>query len=123
MTKAMAPMTGGRIWPPADDAASTAPAKAGLYPARIMSGMVTAPVVAALAEGEPEMVPKNADASTAVLAAPPRVQPAMAMASSLNHSPTPAFCSRWANMRNTMTMVEATPSGTPKMPSPGTYTA
>ena len=88
-----------------------------------MRGMVTAPVVAALADGEPEMVPKNAEASTAVLAAPPRVQPVRARASSLNHSPTPAFCNRWAKIRNTMTMVEATPRGTPKMPSPGTYTA
>ena len=43
--KAAAPMTGGMIWPPVEATASTAPAKAGLYPTFFISGMVKMPVL------------------------------------------------------------------------------
>jgi len=44
MMNAAAPMTGGMIWPPVEAAASTAPAKFGVYPKRFMRGIVKVPV-------------------------------------------------------------------------------
>ena len=55
-----------------------------------MSGMVKEPVAYTLATVEPEMVPKSAEPITAILAGPPRAQPARPTATSITHSPTPA---------------------------------
>jgi len=40
---------------------------------------------------EPEIVPKSAEPTTAILAGPPRAQPATRTARSMMNSPTPAF--------------------------------
>ena len=44
-----------------------------------------------MATGEPEIVPKSAEPMTAILAGPPRAQPARRTATSMMNSPTPAF--------------------------------
>ena len=69
--KAEAPIIGGIKIPPVLAAASTAPAKKGLYPTFFMRGMVKAPVVATFAWELPEILPIRADAITATLAGPP----------------------------------------------------
>ena len=53
MMKAAAPITGGKIWPPQEAAASTAPANSGVYPIFFIRGIVKLPVVATLATAEP----------------------------------------------------------------------
>lgn len=55
--KAADPITGGRIAPPVEAAASIAPARTRVNPVRIMSGMVKDPVVTTSAVGEPEIEP------------------------------------------------------------------
>ncbi len=64
--------------------ASTPAAKWGRYPPRVISGMVNAPVVTALAMALPLMVPKRAEVITATFAAPPLVHPASPSARSVN---------------------------------------
>ena len=53
-------MTGGMTCPPVEEAATTAPAKLGVYPAFFIRGMVKAPVVTALATELPDTVPCKA---------------------------------------------------------------
>lgn len=84
--KADAPIMGGMSMPPVLAAASTAPAKWGMYPTLFMRGMVKAPVVATLAWALPEMLPIRAEATTATLAGPPRYLPARAREKSLKNS-------------------------------------
>ena len=72
MMKAVAPMTGGAIWPPLEATASIAPAYSGLNPVFFISGMVTIPVDMMLPTVDPEMVPNALDATTATFAGPPR---------------------------------------------------
>ena len=77
---AAAPIIGGMICPPVDEAASTAPANSGRYPVFFIIGMVTEPVVTVLPTEEPETIPHNAEEITATLAGPPDDQPAMRFA-------------------------------------------
>lgn len=80
MIKAAAPITGGMICPAEEEDASTPPAKDGSYPQDFIKGIVNVPVVTTLARLEPEIVPSNADATTAVLAGPPANLPVSANA-------------------------------------------
>jgi hypothetical protein len=64
---------------------------AGRYPARIMSGIVKAPVVTALAMALPLTVPKSPLEMTATFPAPPRVPPAMANAASVKKRSRPPW--------------------------------
>src|SRR3546814_10396596 len=90
MMKATAPITGGMIWPPIEEVASTAPAKSDRKPKRFMSGIVNWPEVTTLATPEPLIVPISADEITATLDGPPRVWPTVPMARSLKRSIMPA---------------------------------
>src|SRR3546814_15660038 len=90
MTKAMAPITGGRICPLVEATASTAAANLGVYPARFISGIVRMPVDAAFADGEHDTDPKSALAPTAAFAGPPPLCPVRVIATSRNHHPAPA---------------------------------
>ena len=72
MIKAVAPITGGAIWPPFDATASMAPAYSGLKPVFFMRGIVTIPVDIILPTVDPEIVPNALDATTATFAGPPR---------------------------------------------------
>jgi hypothetical protein len=78
MMKAPTPMIGGMIWPMQLAVASTPPAKAGAKPTRFISGMVKAPVETTFAGPEPLIVPKSAEATTALWAGPPRSRPVRA---------------------------------------------
>ena len=89
MMNAAAPITGGMSWPPIDAHASTPAANAGRYPARIISGIVNAPVVTALAMALPLTVPKRPLEMTATLPAPPREAPATASAASVKKRSRP----------------------------------
>ena len=75
MMKATAPITGGMIWPPIEEVASTPPAKAARKPKRFISGMVNWPEATTLAMPEPEIVPISAEDSTQTCAGPPRQPP------------------------------------------------
>ena len=77
---AAAPMIGGMICPPVDEAASTAPANSGRYPVFFIIGMVTEPVVTVLPTEEPDTIPHKAEEITATLAGPPDDQPARRLA-------------------------------------------
>ena len=90
-----APITGGVICPPVEATASKAPATLGEKPAWRMSGMVMTPVDATLDTALPEIEPNMADATTAILAEPPRVRPMRVAASWVNHSEPPARISNW----------------------------
>ena len=72
---AAAPMIGGMIWPPVEATASMAPATGREYPPLRISGMVRTPVDATLETALPEMEPNKPEATTAILAEPPRVPP------------------------------------------------
>lgn len=71
MINADAPITGGMTVPPVDAAASIPPATAGRYPVRIIMGIVIFPVIATLADAEPEMLAVIKLAPTAAFAPPP----------------------------------------------------
>ena len=116
ITKAPAPINGGRICPPEDATASTAPARAGGYPRRRIAGKVIAPVEATLADAEPEMEPKKADERTETLAAPPRKCPAAALARFIKPCPaSPAFNTA-PMMTKTATTLTEMPVRLPQMP-------
>ncbi len=82
-------MMGGMIWPPVEDAASTAPANSGLYPVFFIMGMVTDPVVTVLPTDEPLTMPHRALEMTATFAAPPLDQPAMRLANEMKKPAMP----------------------------------
>lgn len=117
MMNAPAPMIGGMSCPPVLAAASMAPAKCGLKPARRMSGIVNVPVVTTLATALPDREPMNALATAAVLAGPPRVRPATRSARPMRSAPPPATSSTAPNSTNKYTKSADTPSGTPHIPS------
>ena len=71
MIKAEAPITGGMTVPPVEAAASIPPATEGRYPVLIIIGIVIFPVIATLAEAEPEILAVIKLAPTAALAPPP----------------------------------------------------
>ena len=71
ITNADAPITGGVTCPPHDAEASTAPAKRGEKPYFFIIGIVSEPVVTALATAEPEIMPNRPDDTTQTLAGPP----------------------------------------------------
>ena len=75
MMNADAPMIGGVICPPTDAAASSAAAMRGVYPLRIIVGMVTTPTAAALEGPVPVIVANSALAKIETLPAAPRVRP------------------------------------------------
>ena len=82
-------MMGGMIWPPVDDAASTAAANSGLYPVFFIMGMVTEPVVTVLPTEEPDTMPHSAEEMTATFAAPPDDQPAILLAQAMKNAAIP----------------------------------
>ena len=84
-------MMGGINCPPVEAMASIAPACVALYPALRISGIVMMPVVTTLEIAVPETVPNSADATTDILAAPPRLLPTVAMARSVKNCPPPAL--------------------------------
>src|SRR5687768_3527586 len=91
MMNATAPMTGGSIAPPLEAVASMAPARAAGMPIFFMMGMVSGPVVATSAVGLPDTEPYSPLAVTQAFAAPPRMRPVTAPASSKNSCPPPDF--------------------------------
>ena len=70
ITNAVAPITGGKIWPPLDAAVSMAAACSGLYPDFFIIGMVKDPVIVILATVLPVREPKSALVKTDKAAAP-----------------------------------------------------
>ena len=84
--KAAAPIIGGIICPPVEEAASTAPANSGLYPVSFIIGIVTLPVVTVLPTDDPETIPQSAEDITATFAGPPAVFPASLLANAINRS-------------------------------------
>ena len=100
MMKATAPMTGGMIWPPMDEVASTPPAKAEVKPKRFISGIVNWPEATTLATPEPETVPMSAEEATQTLPGPPCLSPNTAIEMSLKKSMTPAFSMKAPNRMN-----------------------
>ena len=89
ITKAAAPITGGKICPPVDATASTAPAYSLRYPTFFMSGIVNVPVVTTLATALPLMEPINALDKTDASAGPPRIRPVDAYDISIKNLPEP----------------------------------
>ena len=79
--------------------------------------MVKTPVVAELPDGEPEIEPNMALATTAALAGPPLDQPVNARAISMNQWLAPARSIKAPKIRKTMTILAAIPSGRPKIPA------
>jgi hypothetical protein len=100
MRKAAAPMMGGMIWPPVEDAASTAPANSGLKPVFFIMGMVTEPVVTVLPTDEPLTMPHKALEMTATLAGPPLDQPARRFASEMKKLAMPVRSRKAPKMMN-----------------------
>ena len=100
MMKATAPMTGGMIWPPMDEVASTPPAKAEVKPKRFIRGIVNWPEATTLATPEPETVPMSAEEATQTLPGPPCLSPNTAIEMSLKKSMTPAFSMKAPNRMN-----------------------
>ena len=100
MIKAAAPKIGGVIWPPVEEAASTAPEKCDGYPTFFIAGIVKEPVVTVLAIDEPEIVPINADEKIATFAGPPENFPAINIAKSINNLPNPTLVAKTPNKIN-----------------------
>ena len=75
MMNAAAPITGGSLCPIVDAVASNAHAWTLVYPARIIVGIVTDPVVITFATADPEKEPNIPDEITATFAGPPRDLP------------------------------------------------
>ena len=100
---AAAPKIGGVIWPPVEDAASTAPEKCEGYPTFFMAGIVKDPVVTVLAIDDPEIVPIKADEKIATLAGPPENFPAINIDKSINSFPNPTLVAKTPNNMNKKT--------------------
>ena len=82
-------MTGGMICPPVEAEASTAPAKAGLKPDFLITGMVIVPVETTFDMAAPDSVPNKAELATAAWAAPPVNPPVSLLAIFIRSSPAP----------------------------------
>ena len=72
----------------------------GGKPARFISGIVMVPTLATLATALPEIMPKKAEPTTAILAAPPRKWPISEAARSAKKSEPPQRVSTWPMMMN-----------------------
>ena len=68
-------MLGGMIMPTVPPAATVAAAKCLSYPPLVISGCMIEPIVAVVAELEPEMAANKPHAPSADMASPPRNQP------------------------------------------------
>ena len=117
MINAAAPITGGMICPADDAELSTPPAKEALYPVSFISGIVKEPVVTTFASDDPEIVPRNPDATTAVFAGPPTYLPVSEKARSINCLAPPVASRNEPNKINAKTKVVATDIGVPSIPS------
>ncbi len=69
------------------------------------------PVVATFDTAEPEMDPKSAEPTMAILALPPRVRPVAAMARSVKKAPPPAAKRSWPKKTNRSTVIVPTAKG------------
>src|SRR5690606_11162965 len=100
-------MLGGTIGPSVPAVAIRPIAKYLLYPAATMAGYMMVPMATTVAGLEPEMEPKNRQASTAAAAKPPGTQPIRALASSISRSERPPIrMSSAAMMKNGMDIRE-----------------
>ena len=90
-----------------------APATTDSTPDCFIMGMVTAPVVAALAAELPESMPMSPLPAMATLAGPPRYFPATEVARFKSTLEAPARSKKAPNKRNTITTVAHTPRGIP----------
>lgn len=79
--------------------------------------MVKVPVVTTLAMDEPEMMPVEAEATTAALAGPPRKRPSNEMAEAMKYHPAPAVSSMAPKRTNRKMKLVDTPKATPNTPS------
>ena len=113
MRKAAAPMIGGINCPPVEATASTAPATAGRYPPRRMSGILIVPVVRTLATAVPDIIPIKLLPTTAAFAGPPLEFLVMDTAISIRTPLAPVFSSSAPRTTMIITKVELTPSGVP----------
>src|SRR5699024_236193 len=114
---AVAPITGGKICPPTDAAASTAPEKLLEYPFRIIKCIYKDPVVTTFAIADPLIEPRKPLEMTATFAGPPEVCPEIAIAESLNNCPIPVRFKKAPNRTNRKIYVAETPMAVPKIPS------
>ncbi len=121
MMKAATPITGGMIWPPVEATASIAAATWGRYPVRFISGMVTDPVITTFDTAVPEMDPNRLEATTAILAGPPRKRPMAAMAKSVSTVAPPLWNRTLPKSTKARTTVAATTNGKPSMPLVSRY--
>ena len=108
MMKAAAPITGGINCPPVEPTDSMAAARYGVKPDLTMVGMVTIPTASTLLTALPEIMPNNAEPTTAILAAPPRKRPMAAIEISAKKSAPPVRASTCPRMVNGMTTITAT---------------
>ena len=104
------------ICPPVEAAASTAPAKAGLKPAFLITGMVITPVETTLEMAAPESVPNSAEEATAACAAPPVSPPVSRLAIFMSRSPAPEAIRIAPKTMKTSTLAVTTCTGWPNMP-------
>ena len=75
--------------------------------------MVITPVEATLETAEPEIEPNSPEATTAILAEPPRDRPMRAAARSVNHSDAPVWSRSWPIQMNSTTVSTMILSGRP----------
>ena len=113
---AAAPIIGGMICPPVEEAASTAPTNSFLYPVFFIIGMVTEPVVTVLPTEEPDTMPQRAEDITATLAGPPAYLPAIELARSMKNADIPVLSRNAPKMMNTTMYLEQTLTGVEKIP-------
>ena len=116
ITRAAAPMIGGMIWPPLDAVASIPPAKAGLKPRCLISGIVKVPVPTMLATVLPDIVPNRLEATMAAWAGPPRVRRVARKENFSRVSPAPVPSSITPNRMKISTMLITMLVIVPKMP-------
>jgi len=109
-------MTGGMICPPVEAEASTAPAKAGLKPDFLITGMVIVPVETTFDMAAPDSVPNKAELATAAWAAPPVNPPVSLLAIFIRSSPAPEAISTEPKTMNIRTFPETTCKGWPNIP-------
>jgi hypothetical protein len=115
--KTPAPITGGMNCPPVEEMASIAPATQGRNPVRFIMGMVKLPVDTTLATEEPEIDPKRAEVTTAILAGPPLHLPVKAFPSSIKNPPAPLRSKKAPNTMKGKTKVAKVAVTTPNIAS------
>ena len=117
MMNAAEPITGGVICPPREEAASVAPARAAGIPVFFIRGMVITPVVATLDVEEPESIANIEDATTAIFAGPPTMDPNTPFAILSRRSARPVAWRAAPKSRNIAIYVEETPIGVDQIPT------